>query len=245
MTGITPSQVQPFDEVKARIEADLKRQKAAQKFAAAADQFQNLVYEQADSLAPVPRRRSTSRSNTTQFVTRAQVQALALGNAKFVQALFSPESVQSKRNTEAIEVAPNALMAGRIIEYKPAAPRPFDEVKDEIRQQLARKAASELAQKAGREKLALLEQGKDREAGVSFAKPVTLMRNQAQPGFAPDALKVIFDADARKLPAYVGAPNERGGFSIYKVEKVIDAPAPDAAKLQAAARVSEARSDAS
>ncbi len=44
-----------------QIEADLKRQKAAQKFAAAADQFQNLVYEQADSLAPVPRRRSISR----------------------------------------------------------------------------------------------------------------------------------------------------------------------------------------
>ena len=174
------------------------------------------------------------------------MQALALGNQKFVQALFSPESVQSKRNTEAMEVAPNALMAGRIIEYKPAAPRPLAEVQDEIRQQLAHKAASDLAQKAGREKLALLEQGKDREAGVSFGKPVTLTRNQAQPGFAPDALKVIFDADARKLPAYSGATNERGGYSIYKVEKVIDAPAPDAAKLQAAVlRVSAARSDAS
>ena len=51
VTGITPGHVQSFDEVKGRIEADLKRQKAAQKFAAAADQFQNLVYEQADSLA--------------------------------------------------------------------------------------------------------------------------------------------------------------------------------------------------
>ena len=30
-----------------------------------------------------------------------------------MQALFSPESVQSKRNTEAIEVGRNMLMAGR------------------------------------------------------------------------------------------------------------------------------------
>ena len=30
------------------------------------------------------------------------------------------------------------------------------------------------------------------------------------------------------------AANDRGGFSIYKVEKVIEAPAPDAAKLQSA-----------
>jgi peptidyl-prolyl cis-trans isomerase D len=107
-------------------------------------------------------------------------------------------------------------------------------VQDEIRQQLTRKAASEMAQKAGREKLALLEQGKEREAGIAFGKAVMLTRSQAQPGFSPDALKTIFAADGRKLPAYSGAPNERGGFSIYKVEKAIDAPAPDAAKLQTA-----------
>jgi len=231
VTGITPAHVQSFDEVKGRIEADLKRQKASQKFAAAADQFQNLVYEQADSLSAAAKALDL-KVETTSFVTRAQVQALAMNNAKFVQALFSPESIQSRRNTEAIEVGPNALMAGRIVEYKPAAPRPLAEVQDEIRQQITRKTASEMAQKTGREKLALLTQGKD--AAVTFGKPVTLTRNQAQPGFAADALKSIFQADEHKLPAYVGAANERGGFSIYRVDKVIAAPAPDAARLQSA-----------
>ena len=233
VTGITPPHVQSFDEVKGRIEADLKRQKASQKFAAAADQFQNLVYEQADSLAGAAKALDL-KVETTAFVTRAQVQALAMNNAKFVQALFSPESIQSKRNTEAVEVGPNALMAGRIVEYKAAAPRPLADVQDEIRQQLTRQAASELAQKAGREKLALLTQGKARDAGVTFANPVTLTRNQAQPGFPPEALKNVFQADEHKLPAYAGAANERGGFSIYRVDKVIDAPAPDAATLQSA-----------
>ena len=121
--------------------------------------------------------------DTTPFVTRAQVQQLALGNAKFVQALFSPESIQGKRNTEAIEIGPNALMAGRIVEYKPAAPRPFDDVKDEIRRQLVARGASELAQKAGREKLALLEQGKsEKEAGVAFGKPVDAAARPAAAG---------------------------------------------------------------
>ena len=233
VTGVTPSHVQTFDEVKGRIEADLRRQKAAQKFATAADQFQNLVYEQADSLAGAAKALDL-KVETTQLLTRAQIQALALNNPKFVQALFSPESLSSKRNTEAMEVGPNVLIAGRMIEYKPAAPRPLADVQDEIRQQLTRAAASEMAQKAGREKLALLEQGKEREAGVAFGKPVTVTRRDTQPGFTPDALKAIFDADARKLPAYSGAVNERGGFSIYKVENVIDAPAPDAAKLQSA-----------
>jgi peptidyl-prolyl cis-trans isomerase D len=231
VTGVTPGHVQSFDEVKGRIEAELKRQKAAQKFASAAEQFQNLVYEQADSLQGAAKALGL-KVDTTPFVTRDKVQALAMGSAKFVQALFSPESVQSKRNTEAIEVGPNALMSGRVVEYKPAAPKPFDEVRDEIRHQLTHARASEMAAKAGREKLALLEAGKD--AGVAFDKPVTLTRNQVQPGMTQDAARKIFEAHAQKLPEYVGATNDKGGFSIYRLDKVIDPPAPEAAKVEAA-----------
>jgi peptidyl-prolyl cis-trans isomerase D len=148
-----------------------------------------------------------------------------------VQAVFSPSSLQAKRNTEAIEIGPNMLMAARVVEYKPAAARAFDDVKMEIRRQLERKAASELAHKAGTEKLALLEQGKD--AGLVFGKPVVLTRNQPQPGFPPPALTMIFQADKSKLPAYAGAGNERGGYSIYRVQRVMSPQAPDAAKLTA------------
>ncbi|HVO87873.1 MAG TPA: SurA N-terminal domain-containing protein [Casimicrobiaceae bacterium] len=231
VTGITPSHVQPFETVKAQIEGDLKRQKASQKFAAAADQLQNLVYEQADSLAPAAKALDL-KVETTPLVSRAQVQALAMGNPKFVQALFSPESVQSKRNTEAMEVAPNTLMAGRIVEYHAPAPRPLAEVTDEIRRQLTRRAASEQARKIGEEKLAALEQGKD--AGLAFGKPQTLTRNQVAPGFTVDALNSIFRLSPAKVPAYTGAVNDRGGYTIYKLSKVVDPPAPDASKLNTA-----------
>ena len=234
VTGITPGHVQSFDEVKGRIESDLRRQKATQKFAAAAEQFQNLVYEQADSLAGTAKALDL-KVETTPLMTRAQVQQLALGNAKFVQALFSSDSLQAKRNTEAIEVAPNTLMAGRILQYKPATLRPYAEVEGDIRKLLVHRAASDLASKAGRAKLAALEQGKtDSDVGVVFGKPATLGRNQAQAGFPADALKSIFEADARKLPAYVGLTDAGGDYSIYRIGKVIEPPAPDAAKLASA-----------
>ena len=234
LTGITPERIQPLEEVRAQIEADMKRQKASQKFAASAEQFQNLVYEQADSLAPAAKQLDL-KVETTPFITRAQAQQIALGNAKFVEGLFSPESVQGKRNSDAMEIAPNVLMAARLVEYKPAALRPLVDVQDQIRQQLVRKAASEAAQQSGREKLKLLQDGKsDKEAGVTFTKTLLVNRNAVQPGFSPDALKSIFQLSAAKLPTYTGAPNERGGFSIYKVEKVVDPPAPDAAKLNTA-----------
>jgi peptidyl-prolyl cis-trans isomerase D len=158
-------------------------------------------------------------------VTRAQAQEIARGSVKFVQALFSAESISGRRNTEAIEVGPNTLMAGRVIEHKPAAPRPFDQVKDEITRQLARNAASEMAQKAGREKLALLEQGKsEKEAGITFSTPLTLLRNQLQPGVTPEALTRIFQVDAAKGSAVRRRVRDRGGFAIYKIVKVIAPP---------------------
>ncbi len=232
--AVLPAKVRPFDDVKAQIESDLRRQKSAQKFATAAEQLQNLVYEQADSLAGAAKTLGVDVKSSP-LVTRTQAQAIAQGSAKFVQALFAPESLQSKRNTDAIEVGPNMLMAGRVVEHKPAAPRALDEVADEIRRQLVRKAASEVAQKVGREKLTLLEQGRSAaDAGVVFGKPVALTRSQAQPGFSPDALSRIFRLAPESLPKYFGLPNERGGFSIFRVEKAIDPPPPDAAKLAAA-----------
>jgi peptidyl-prolyl cis-trans isomerase D len=230
ITGITPGKTMTFNEAKAQIEQDLKRQKATRKFVEAADQFQNLVYEQADSLQAAAKGLGLE-VKTTPMLNRAQLLALAQNNAKFVQAVFSPESLQAKRNTEALEVAPNTLMAARVLEYKAPTLRAFDDVKVEIRRQLERNAASELAQKAGEEKLALLEKGND--AGMSFGKPVTLTRNQTQPGFPPEALIRIFLANASKLPAYVGAPTERGTYSIYKVLQVTAPPPPDPTRLKA------------
>ncbi len=230
----------PFDEVKAQIEADLKRQRATQKFATAAEQFQNLVYEQADSLNGVAKVLEL-KVETTPFISREQAQAIGLGSAKFVAALFSLESVQSKRNTEAIEVGPGTLIAGRVVEHKPAAPIPFAEVQQRIREQLTRRAAGELAQAEGARKLKLLEEGKDEKAaGVVFAVPAKVGRGQFQPGLPPALLTRVFQTGADKLPAFVGGPNEQGGFSIVKLLGVISPSESDKARLdQASARLSE------
>jgi peptidyl-prolyl cis-trans isomerase D len=240
VNGVNAGHVQAFDEVKVQIEADLKKQQAAQKFAASADQFQNMVYEQADGLAGAAKALNL-KVEVTPFITRAEAQAIARGNAKFVQALFAPESIQGKRNTEAIEIGPNTLIAARIVEYKAAAPRPFDEIKGELRQQLVRKAASDLASEAGRAKIALLNEGKpDKVAGLTFGKPVQLSRNQPQPGVPPDAAARIFEVSQDKLPAYVGATNERGDFSIYRLQSVTTPSTADKAKVDAAsARLTE------
>lgn len=219
LTGVRPEKVKPFDEVKAQIEQDLKRQKATKQYAEAAEKFQNLVYENADKLQPAA---DALQLKVVQsgMLTRAQVQALAQKSQKFAQSVFSPESLSSKRNTEAIEIAPNTLMAARVVEHKPAAPRPFEEVKNEIFVQLQKKGASELAAKDGQAALADLQAGKT--VPLAWDKPREFSRQQRQPGITDEAVTRIFRADPAKLPAYAGALNEKGGYSIYKITKVTD-----------------------
>ena len=219
LTGVRPEKVKPFDEVKAQIEQDLKRQKATKQYAEAAEKFQNLVYENADKLQPAA---DALQLKVVQsgMLTRAQVQALAQKSQKFAQSVFSPESLSSKRNTEAIEIAPNTLMAARVVEHKPAAPRPFEEVKNEIFVQLQKKGASELAAKDGQAALADLQAGKT--VPLAWDKPREFSRQQRQPGITDEAVTRIFRADPAKLPAYAGALNEKGGYSIYRITKVTD-----------------------
>jgi peptidyl-prolyl cis-trans isomerase D len=56
VTAVKPAKTQSFEEVRAQIEQDLKRQQAMRNFVDAASQFENLVYEQAESLSRSPRR---------------------------------------------------------------------------------------------------------------------------------------------------------------------------------------------
>lgn len=219
LTGIRAEKVKPFDDVKAQIETDLKRQRATKQYAEAAEKFQNLVYENGDKLQPAA---DALQLKVVQsgMMTRGQVLAVAQKNQKMVQAVFSPESLSTKRNTEAIEIAPNTLMAARVLEYKAAAPRPFDEVKNEIFSKLQLKGASELAAKEGKARLAELQQGK--VIPLAWDKPREFTRQQRQPGFSDEAITAIFRADPAKLPGYAGATNEKGGYSIYRVTKVTD-----------------------
>ena len=57
----------------------------------------------------------------------------------------------------------------------------------------------------------------DKEAGVVFGKPVIVATGPTPGRASAECVTRVFQADPAKLPAYTGATNERGGFSIFKV----------------------------
>jgi peptidyl-prolyl cis-trans isomerase D len=215
-----PADAKSFEQLREQIEADLKKQRAARRFAESAEIFQNTVYEQADSLKPVAERLKL-KIQTTGWVSKSATQELgALDNPKLIAALFSSDSLRNKRNTDAIEVAPNTLVAARVAEYQPEAQRKFEEVKDEIAEMLRRREAAALAQKDGAAKLEQLRKGAD--AGVKWSPAKSVSRREAQ-GVPNEVLRPVLSADVSKLPVYLGLPVPDAGYLLVKITKVVEA----------------------
>ncbi len=222
-----PPAVKEFQAMRADIEKDLKKQRLGKKFAEAAETFSNLAYEQPDSLQPIADKFKLRIEQSGWLTRRANAEFGALNNQKILDALFAPDAIKNKRNTEVVESGPNGLLAARVIEHKPATVRPLDEVKMEIAKRLVQEEGIGLARKRGAAKFAELQQGKD--AGLSWGAAKSVGR-QGAPAVHPDALKEIFRADTIKLPVYVGVDLRDRGYGLYRISRVIDAPAAEAAK---------------
>ena len=234
VTGIRPAKLRPLAEVRSDIEGELKRQAATRKFAEAAESFNNMVYEQSDSLQPVVEKFSLKVQQSGWLPKNADPRMLAalgpLGNEKVAKALFSDDAIKNKRNTEAIEVAPNTLLAARVTEHVPASVQPFDSVKGDIGEYLKVQEAQAQAKASGEARLVELNQGEDK---LSWSAPRNASRLQArQLQLPPAALQAIFKVDVQKLPTYVGV-STGDAYSLYKITKLIQPEAINENQLKA------------
>ena len=220
-----------FDAVRAELEAEVKTQLAQKRFSEVAVEFTNMVYEQPDSLKPAADKFKLEL-RTAQNVKRLAVPGTvgALANAKFLDALFGADALRNKRNTEAVEIAPNTMVSGRVLQYAAAHQLPLAEVKTRVRDRLATVQAAALARKLGEERLAALRAAPD----TALAEPA-LQVSRAQPREVQSAvLDAVLKAPAATLPAFVGIDLGEQGYAVAKVSKVLgrDPAAADASRGQ-------------
>jgi peptidyl-prolyl cis-trans isomerase D len=233
VTSVVPAAVKSLDEVKGEITAELKKAKMSKKFSELAEVFSDTVYEQADSLKPAADKLKLN-VQTVNNLTRTPSPALGdapYNNAKFLQALFSDDALKNKRNTEAVEVAPSTLVAGRVVQFKPASKRTLAEVDAAIRQRVTVEESIKLARKAGEAKLAAAKAAGD---AAGFGAPVMVSRTK-QPTINPAAALAVLKADVSKLPAYVGVEVPGQGYGVYRIGKVAMPSQPDVARRAAEA----------
>lgn len=216
VTGIHAAKEKPLAEVKAEIEDELKKTAASRKFAEAAEAFSNMVYEQSDSLKPAAEKFKLSIKQSEWLGRKPVASNGPLGNEKLLTALFTDDAVKNKRNTEAVETAPNTLVAARILEHKPSARQPFEAVKGSIETLLKRQEAQILARKDGEAKLEMLKKGEDK---FGWGAPKVVSR--LDPRLIPQAaVAPVFKLDAAKLPAYTGVEMPGTGYALFKLSKL-------------------------
>lgn len=229
LTGIKAEKVRSFDEVKNDVIADLKRAEAAKKYAELTETFTNTVYEQSDSLKPAAEKFKLP-IKTTEWMARGGKLTAPFDNEKLMTELFADDAVKNKRNTDAVDVGSGTLVSARVVEYKPAALRPFEEVKPLIEQGLRIDEAVAAAVKDGEAKLAQLNKGEAVSLQWSEGKPVQRMAQ----GVPPEIIRTIFHARSEKLPSYVGVSVPNAGYVLFRIEKVSrPAPTKDDPRLQA------------
>jgi peptidyl-prolyl cis-trans isomerase D len=239
VTGVQPAKVRPLAEVRAELAAELARQQGARRFAEAAEAFSNMVYEQADSLKPAAERFNLPLQ-TSGWIARgaAPGDAGVLASPRLQGALFAADAVKARRNTDAIEVAPNVLAAARVIEHQPESQHKLEQVRADIEGRLRAQAAARLARQAGEAKLAALREGG--AAGLGWGAPKAVSRRSPQ-GVPAGALRQILAADPGKLPAYVGAERGTEGYMLYRVVRPLE-PEPKTEAQKAAERARAAQS---
>jgi len=229
LTGQRGGEKKSFEQVRPDIQAEVARQLAQKRFAEAAEQFTNTVYEQSDSLQPVIDKLKLEKRTATVRRAPEPGAAGALGSAKLLEAVFGGDAVRNKRNTDAVEVGPNQLAAARVVEHMPARTLPLAEVKDQVRGRVLGEQAAAMARKEGQATLERLKKGED----VALSETAVIGRAAAQTVPRP-VIDAVLAVDPGKLPVPVGVDLGAQGFVVAQVTQVLprDAAAGNEQTLQ-------------
>ncbi|HLS41718.1 MAG TPA: SurA N-terminal domain-containing protein [Paenalcaligenes sp.] len=217
-----------FAEVKDEVEAEVRQQLAAERFADMATQLTNLAYENADSLNAaadalgltvqhakgIARDGIMAAADIGEQAAADSPYAAELNEPSIRQALFSAQSLVQRQNAGVIELAADKLVAIRATTiHEPQIP-PFERVKAQIHQRLLSEAAQAKATERGEALLAELTAGQElEELPFSNIQAISRLDNG---GLDKAAIDAIMGANLEALPTYVGFETETG-YSVVKV----------------------------
>ncbi len=217
LTAVRGGQTRPFEAVRAEVEAEARKAAAQKRWAEAAEIFTNTVYEQSDSLQPVIDKLKLEKKTATVQRTAAPGATGPLASAKLLTAVFANDAVKDKRNTDAVEVGANQLVAARVVQHAPARSLPLDEVKDKVRARVIETQSAALARQEGQARVAALQAN---AGGEPLPVVITVSRTQAQ-GLPRPLLDAALRADATKLPAVTGVDLGADGYIVMRVMQVL------------------------
>ncbi|MBL6917507.1 MAG: SurA N-terminal domain-containing protein [Gammaproteobacteria bacterium] len=225
VTNIRESNVRPFDEVMSEIKTILEREWAENQFITMAEDFQNLIFEQPDSLNAASDFLGTPIERSDWF-SRTTGDGIA-SNDLVRDTAFSPEVLVDRLNSEMLEIGSDTLVAVRFADFREKRQKDFNEVKDQIERVLAARVAAEAQEKFATKLVATLESGADWDnlltvEGLSSADLPEDLESTTD-DVARAVARVVYSVGAPNpgTPVFGSARLSATDYLIYKLDEIV------------------------
>ncbi len=193
LTDLQPGETKPLAEVKEDIRTELAKVEKADLFYEQQTELAELSFEVADTLEDAAAAVG-AQVQTTPWLARGQLSA-PLNEANVQAAIFSPELLEDRVNSEVLDLGNEHVIVVRIADHKPAATKPLAEVSEQIKQTLIAEKATAKAKEQGEELFAELQSGTSlnaiaQQAGVEMQSEDALNRRSFS--VAPALVEQVF-----------------------------------------------------
>ncbi|CAM5792307.1 SurA N-terminal domain-containing protein [Castellaniella caeni] len=226
---VEPEKGETFEQARSKVESEVRRQLAADRFADMATKLTSLVYDNANSLEPaakelglqlrqasgIARDRLLAADEVGDKAASASKDSAILGDVRVRQALFSSQVLTDKQNSGVIEISPDTMVVVRVDTVTPAQVPALDKVQTHIHTQLENERAQAAAVAAGEQALADLRK---KASTDGFEAPVTISRLDPA-GLSKAVLDAAFAVPHQALPAFGGVSLPKA-YAIVQVDEV-------------------------
>jgi peptidyl-prolyl cis-trans isomerase D len=193
LVAVEPAQIPAFEKVREAMASELKTDLAMKDYSQRLEQLKTVAYEQADSLEPAAK--ALGLTITTSAPMGRDGGDGVLAAQPVIDAAFSPTVIKEKLNSSVIETQTGEAVVVHVHQYFPEHDKTLAEVTSDIRQQLTRQGAIELAQKQADALLADASKADSDpalmvKAGVEWQSSGWVARNSDK--VLPEVLSVAF-----------------------------------------------------
>lgn len=136
---------------KESLKQELAEASAQPEFTHAVETLKDLAFNAPDLEEPA--KAIKAKVQSLSGLTKKDIQS-RFSSPQFVQSLYSDEVLQDRQNTDVYEIADGKFIAGRITNHELPEVLPFEQVKNQIKQDLMAKKAAETLDKAAEDLLA-------------------------------------------------------------------------------------------
>ena len=186
-----------FDEVRAELESDYRREQAQAEFYERSQQLADEAFASLNELESVAQRLGLEIRTVDVFTRQGGGPFVA--DRKLIEAAFSDEVLQERQNSPAINVGEDSVVVLRVTEHRPPVQRALEEVRGEIEPKLLAQRASAAAEAVARAAAARIAAG---EGWTEVASSLGLQPmggrsvSRIEETLPPELLQAVFTAAA-------------------------------------------------